>query len=49
MFCSKTFNIGKNSSLIWTLKALKEKEREIAQSCPTLCDPMEYSLSVSSI
>ena len=24
-------------------------ESEVAQSCPTLCDPMDYSLSGSSI
>ena len=24
-------------------------ESEVAQSCPTLCDPMDYSLSGSSV
>ena len=24
--------------------SLKESEREVAQSCPILCDPMDYSL-----
>ena len=26
-----------------------ESEREVAQSCPTLSDPMDYSLSGSSV
>ena len=28
---------------------VKVKESEVAQSCPTLCDPMEYSPPVSSV
>ena len=31
------------------LSQLKVKESEVAQSCPTLCDPMDYSLPGSSI
>ena len=27
----------------------KESEREVAQLCPTLCDPMDCSLSGSSV
>ena len=27
----------------------KEREREVAQSCPTLCDPMDCSLQGSSV
>ena len=27
----------------------KESEREVAQSCPTPCDPMDYSLPHSSV
>ena len=27
----------------------RKKESEVAQSCPTLCDPMDYSLPGSSI
>ena len=27
----------------------REREREVAQSCPTLSDPMDYSLPGSSI
>ena len=27
----------------------EKKESEVAQSCPTLCDPMEYSLPGSSV
>ena len=26
-----------------------ESEREVAQSCPTLCDPMDYSLPGFSV
>ena len=29
-------------------KDLTEAEREVAQSCPTLCDPMDYSLPSTS-
>ena len=29
-------------------KILQNCESEVAQSCPTLCDPMDYSLSGSS-
>ena len=27
----------------------RESESEVAQSCPTLCDPMDYSLPGSSV
>ena len=30
-------------------KQISEREREVAQSCPTLCDPMDYSLPGSSV
>ena len=30
-------------------KQQKEKESEVAQLCPTLCDPMDCSLSGSSV
>ena len=30
-------------------KILKESESEVSQSCPTLCDPMDCSLSGSSV
>ena len=33
----------------FTLKGLIFFEREVTQSCPTLCDPMDYSLPGSSI
>ena len=40
-------------SLTWTCthyyKKERKKESEVAQSCPTLCDPMDCSLSGSSI
>ena len=28
---------------------IKKEETKVAQSCPTLCDPMDYSLPGSSI
>ena len=31
------------------LEAMKESESEVAQSCPTLCDPMDCSLRGSSV
>ena len=33
----------------YTLKVKVKNESEVAQSCPTLCDPMDYSLPGSSI
>ena len=33
----------------FTLKGLIFFESEVTQSCPTLCDPMDYSLPGSSI
>ena len=32
----------------WTIKKA-ESESEVAQSCPTLCDPMDYSPPGSSV
>ena len=32
-----------------SLPEFSEREREVAQSCPTLCDPMDCSLSGSSV
>ena len=43
---------GKNTGVgcHFLLQCVKVKsEREVAQSCPTLCDPMDYSLPGSSI
>ena len=37
---------------IWTSELLKVKvksESEVAQSCPTLCDPMDHNLPGSSV
>ena len=31
------------------LESESESERDVAQSCPTLCDPMDYSLPGSSV
>ena len=30
-------------------QVIKESESKVAQSCPTLCDPMDYSLPSSSV
>ena len=32
-----------------TMREKSESESEVAQSCPTLCDPMDCSLSGSSV
>ena len=43
---------GKNTGVgcHFLLQCMKVKsESEVAQSCPTLCDPMDYSLPGSSI
>ena len=43
---------GKNSGVgcHFFLQCMKVKsEREVAQSCPTLCDPMDHSLPGSSV
>ena len=34
---------------LWFLCLAKVKESEVAQSCPTLCDPMDCGLSGSSV
>jgi len=31
------------------MNAIREREREVTQSCPTLCDPMDCSLPGSSV
>ena len=33
----------------WKWKVKSKSESEVAQSCPTLCDPMDYSLSGFSV
>ena len=35
--------------LVWALRPRKKKQSEVAQLCPTLCDPMDCSLPGSSI
>ena len=40
--------------IIWSLNIVKDlqfflKRSEVTQSCPTLCDPMDYSFSVCGI
>ena len=36
-------------SLLTSEGSESESESEVAQSCPTLCDPMDYNLSGSSV
>ena len=38
-----------SSSAGWYLVTKERKWSEVAQSCPTLCDPMDYSLSGASV
>ena len=40
---------GKEWCIAWKRKKRIKKEREVAQSCPTLCNPMDYSLPGSSV
>ena len=35
---------GENLKALWSLDAEGEAEGEVAQSCPTLCDPMHFSV-----
>ena len=37
------------SYFLWCLKVKVKTENEVAQSCPTLCDPVDCSLSGSSV
>ena len=41
--------VGVFQSQTIILKKKEKKESEVAQSCPTLCDPMDCSMSGSSI
>ena len=34
---------------LWVGRLENERESEVAQSCPTLCDPMDCSLPGSSV
>ena len=47
----RTYCIPNGSLLndLWWPKWERESESEVAQSCPTLCDPMDWSLSGSSV
>ena len=38
-----------SSCLNGCIKAEREERSEVTQSCPTLCDPMDYSLQGSSV
>ena len=38
-----------SSILAWRIPCLYESESEVTQSCPTLCDPMDYNLLGSSV
>ena len=47
--CRLWARAGRQPVLPLTLRTRKGKESEIAQSCPTLCDPMDCSLPGSSV
>ena len=34
---------------VWWLTGVERRKKKVAQSCPTLCDPMDYSLPGSSV
>ena len=40
---------GKNKTPVCILERTKESESQVAQLCPTLCDPMDCSLPGSSV
>ena len=42
-------NIGENLQELEQSKEFLDKESEVAQSCPTLCNPMDCSLPGSTI
>ena len=43
------FGMSKHVKKLVSLETLKVNESEVAQSCPTVCDPMDCSLPGSSI
>ena len=45
----KTPTLAESSLLCLAAIKVKERESEVAQSCPTLCDPVECSLLGSFI
>ena len=45
----KVYSIYQISIEVCDLRKIKESESEVAQSCPTLCDPTDCSLPGSSI
>ena len=42
-------SVGKNVEKVVSLHIAEVKWSEVTQSCPTLCDPVDYSLPGSSI
>jgi len=42
-------SVGKNVEKVVSFHIAKVKWSEVAQSCPNLCDPVDYSLPGSSI
>ena len=46
-WCAVAHGVTKNQMRLSYRKG--EREREVAQSCPTLCDPMDCSLPGSSV
>ena len=49
--CSKEIEKEANLTVIfgWGIQAVKDIYNEVAQSCPTLCNPMDCSLPGSSV
>ena len=48
-FVSKVMSLLFNMLSRWVITFLPSSESEVAQSCPTLCDPVDCSPQVSSI
>ena len=46
---SRDAKLGQNSKINQRNPSYSESESEVAQSCPTLCNPMDCSLSGSSV
>ena len=52
LFCLFQLSVSIKSAAhpdMWVTFMRKESESEVVQSCPTLCDPMDYSLPGSSV
>ena len=45
----KFLTFGKEWCIAWKRKKERKKEKEVSQLCPTLCNPMDYSLPGFSV